>query len=127
MIYEYVIFSDKNVMVCKGDEHSKHPYTIGNPIPDKIRGKTRSGAFLRPAQDERNLWQCTPTLAIASTCRQMHLEAAPIWYACVRFGFASLDTMKSFTQSVGTRNQDAIQHIAVDVNIPSYSTPQYYL
>jgi hypothetical protein len=120
MIYEYVILSDEEVIVYKGGSPAKPTYHIGKPIPYKTCGKSRSGAFLRPAQDERNLWDSTPTLAIAFTCRQMYLEAAPIWYANVRFAITLPEDIVSFLQSIGPRNRDAIQHISVNMNLSKH-------
>jgi hypothetical protein len=101
MIYEYVILSGKDGLVFKGGRHRRLPYQIGKPIPYNIRGKCRSGVFF---QDQRTLWHSTPALAIAFTCRQMYLEAAPIWYSNMGFSFMSLDSMKSFVQSIGARS-----------------------
>jgi hypothetical protein len=119
MIYEYVIFSDRDIFVSKGEVPCKPAYQIGKPIPYKVRGKPRSGTFLLPAQDGR-LWNSTPTLAVAFTCRQMYLEAAPIWYANLRFAFVMLDHMKSFIKSIGVRNRDVIQHITIYIDPNSY-------
>jgi len=124
MIYKYVIFSGsyKDHFVFKGDEPSKRAHTLGMLGPFKIRGKTRSGVHVLPAKNDRKIWHSTyftgDPLAIAFACREIYLEAVPIWYANVRLGFPLLEHMKSYMRGIGVRDRDVIRHIRVCVSLP---------
>ncbi|MCJ1403802.1 hypothetical protein MMC11_007025 [Xylographa trunciseda] len=93
-------------------------YEINKPIPKKALSLTRSGRRIRKSEVsyyERG----TPRMAIVFTCRQVYVEAGPLYYASRIFEFFSYKCMSSFISALGkenpfsTFNLDAIRHISI--------------
>lgn len=106
--------------------------TIGRPVgrmPPKSR--LRSGKSIRPVSEDirenQRALEGTPALAVAFTCRQIYLEAAPIYHKAITWQFRSWQWMKRFLETLGFKNKiqgvglrvlEAVQHIRIVVRLP---------
>lgn len=73
---------------------------------------TRSGKAIRPRQLPP--YETAPgKLALAFTCRQLYLEAGPIWYANTAFQFRNPRSMQEFLAAIGPANMRAIRYVGL--------------
>lgn len=119
-----------------GDRNHHEGYEIGRPVgrmPPKSR--LRSGKSIRPfSEDVRESQRAldgTPILAIAFTCRQVYLEAAPIYYGGIIWHFRSTYWLKLFWETMGLKNKirgiggrilEAVRHIRIKLHSPRMMT-----
>lgn len=107
-------------------------YEIGRPVgrmPPKSR--LRSGKSIRPfsedVREKQRALEGTPILAIAFTCRQVYLEAAPIYYNGIIWHFRSTQWLERFLETLGPKNKiqgigmailEAVRHIRIGLHSP---------
>lgn len=115
-----------------GDRDHDKGYEIGRPIgrmPPKSR--LRSGKSIRPfsedVREKQRGLEGTPILAIAFTCRQVYLEAAPIYYGGIIWHFRTTHWLERFLETMGAENKiqgigsrilEAVRHIRIRLHTP---------
>ena len=115
-------------------DHRPHHegYLIGRTLgrlPPKSR--LRNGKSIRPYSEDvrkrQRALEGTSTLAIAFTCRQIYLEAAPIYYGGTIWLFRYkqwleliLETLwpKNKIQGIGSQLLEAVRHIRIQLDSP---------
>lgn len=119
-----------------GDRNHHEGYEIGRPIgrmPPKSR--LRSGKSMRPlsedVREKQRALEGTPIPAVAFTCRQVYLEAAPIYYGGIIWHFSSTHLLERFLETMGPKNKirgigsrilEAVRHIRIKLHSPRMMT-----
>lgn len=93
-------------------------YEVGRPVGRMPRrSRLRSGKSIRPfsedVRENQRALEGTPILAIAFTCRQVYLEAAPIYYGGIIWHFRSRQWLRRFWETLGPKNK--IQGIGMGI------------
>lgn len=117
-IYKFAFIGDRD-----HDKGLQIARQVGR-LPPKSR--LRSGKSIRPfSEDVRenlNALQGTPIIAIAFTCREIYLEAAPIYYGSIIWHFSSRRWLTRFLETLGRKNKiqgiglriiEAVRHIRI--------------
>ena len=93
-----------------GDRDHDKGYQIARQIGRlKPKSRLRSEKSIRPfsedVREDQKVLQGTPILAVAFTCREVYLEAAPIYYGSIIWHFHSRRWLAQFLETLGRKNK----------------------
>ena len=96
-----------------------------------LKSRLLSGKSIRPFSEDvrgkQRALEGTPILAIAFTCRQVYLEAAPIYYHGIIWHFRSTQWLDRFLETLGPKNKiqgigmailESVRHIRIKLHSP---------